>query len=68
MNRSCLVSARGNQLFGVNPNLQKEDLYIEFVYVMNNGEAMRAKLDVPQAHEVFEILQAFLSAPVRQKE
>lgn len=67
MNRSCLVPARGNQLFGVNLSLAEEDVYVEFVYVMNNGEAMRARLEVPEVQEVSEILQAFLQAPIRKK-
>jgi hypothetical protein len=68
MRGSCLVPARGNQLFGAIPNVDKEDLYVEFVYIMNDGEARRAKLDVAQVQEVAEILRAFLAAPVRQKE
>lgn len=61
MNRSCLLQTRGNTLFGVVPNMERDDHHVEFVFVNMYGQAERVKVDVPQIAEMLEILHAFMT-------
>lgn len=68
MNKSCIVFTRGAGHFGVIANVEANDLFCEFTFIDNHGAAVHAKLELPQVHEVANLLREFLNAPVKQKE